>query len=178
MTRYFYDCEFLEDGRTIELISIGIAAEDGRELYLVNYDAPWDRILGHEWLMTNVVPYLPVRLNGHTLVPEKDNLQMPTKPIIAQRVQRFLTERGPAELWANWGAYDHVALCQLWGRMIDLPSGIPMFTHDLQQEHARLGHVPLPAQELSEHHALADAKYLRLCWQLLSDYDAALAVTR
>lgn len=27
--RFFYDCEFLEDGRTIELISIGIVCEDG-----------------------------------------------------------------------------------------------------------------------------------------------------
>ena len=29
--RYFYDTEFIDDGRTIELISIGIAAEDGRD---------------------------------------------------------------------------------------------------------------------------------------------------
>ncbi len=33
MTRYFYDCEFLENGNTIELISIGIVADDGREYY-------------------------------------------------------------------------------------------------------------------------------------------------
>ena len=28
--RYFYDTEFIDNGRTIELISIGVAAEDGR----------------------------------------------------------------------------------------------------------------------------------------------------
>ena len=33
--RYFYDTEFLEDGETIDLISIGIVAEDGREYYAV-----------------------------------------------------------------------------------------------------------------------------------------------
>src|SRR4051812_11038169 len=33
--KYFYDTEFLEDGQTIELISIGIVAEDGREYYAV-----------------------------------------------------------------------------------------------------------------------------------------------
>ena len=27
--RYFYDTEFIDNGRTIELISIGVAAEDG-----------------------------------------------------------------------------------------------------------------------------------------------------
>ena len=30
--RYFYDTEFIDNGRTIELISIGVAAEDGRML--------------------------------------------------------------------------------------------------------------------------------------------------
>ena len=34
--RYFYDCEFIEDGTTIDLVSIGIVAQDGRELYLVS----------------------------------------------------------------------------------------------------------------------------------------------
>jgi hypothetical protein len=28
--KYYYDTEFIEDGRTIDLISIGIVAEDGR----------------------------------------------------------------------------------------------------------------------------------------------------
>jgi hypothetical protein len=29
--RYWLDTEFIEDGKTIDLISIGIVAEDGRE---------------------------------------------------------------------------------------------------------------------------------------------------
>ena len=33
--RYFYDTEFIDDGRTVELISIGVAAEDGRECYSI-----------------------------------------------------------------------------------------------------------------------------------------------
>ncbi len=39
--RYWYDTEFIEDGKTIDLISIGIVAEDGRELYLqsVEFDS-------------------------------------------------------------------------------------------------------------------------------------------
>jgi hypothetical protein len=28
--KYFYGTEFIEDGKTIDLISIGIVAEDGR----------------------------------------------------------------------------------------------------------------------------------------------------
>ncbi|MGH8862698.1 MAG: polyadenylate-specific 3'-exoribonuclease AS, partial [Jatrophihabitantaceae bacterium] len=34
--RFFYDCEFIEDGRTIELVSIGVVDESGREFYAVS----------------------------------------------------------------------------------------------------------------------------------------------
>ncbi|MGH3782429.1 MAG: polyadenylate-specific 3'-exoribonuclease AS, partial [Pseudonocardiaceae bacterium] len=34
--RFFYDCEFIEDGVTIELISIGVVDEQGREYYAVS----------------------------------------------------------------------------------------------------------------------------------------------
>ncbi|TWH05595.1 uncharacterized protein DUF5051, partial [Rhodococcus rhodochrous J45] len=54
--KYFYDTEFLENGSTIDLISIGIVAEDGREYYAVNSDMDHDRIAHDEWLCKNVVP--------------------------------------------------------------------------------------------------------------------------
>ena len=31
--KYWLDTEFIEDGKTIDLLSIGIVAEDGREFY-------------------------------------------------------------------------------------------------------------------------------------------------
>ena len=34
--RFFYDCEFIEDGTTIDLVSIGVVGEDGREFYAVS----------------------------------------------------------------------------------------------------------------------------------------------
>jgi len=37
------------------------------------------------------------------------------------------------ELYGYYSAYDHVALCWLFGKMIDLPKGFPMFTKDLKQ---------------------------------------------
>src|SRR6266545_3223216 len=63
--KIFYDTEFLEDGRTIELISIGMVADDGRELYLVNEAIAtdprlYDRICRDGWLMANVIPHLPM----------------------------------------------------------------------------------------------------------------------
>lgn len=38
------------------------------------------------------------------------------------------------ELYGYYSAYDHVAMCWLFGKMIDLPPGMPMYTKDLKQE--------------------------------------------
>jgi hypothetical protein len=179
MRRVYYDTEFLEDGKTIELISIGMVADDGRELYLVNRDAPWKRIKKDDWLMANVVPSLP-QPHGDWInhMPKRwlidfNNPYVRSRPAIAESVERFLlgddleTYKG-LELWADYGAYDHVVLCQLFGRMIDLPPGIPMFTNDLQQELRRLGNPPMPKQATGLHNALADARHLKACAEALT----------
>lgn len=181
--RYFYDCEFLEDGRTIELISIGIVAEDGRELYLVNRDAPWRRIKKHEWLMSNVVPKLP-QPHGDWInqMPRRwpidfHNPAVRGRDAIADRVVAFLLGNDQEtytdlELWADYGAYDHVALCQLFGPMIALPSGVPMFTNDLQQAIRHAGNPTMPEQVAGMHNALDDARHLRDCFNALSTAEA------
>lgn len=168
---YDYDLEFLENGRTIELISIGIVAEDGREYYAVNRDAPWHRIRQHEWLMANVVPHLPTLPNYQ--YPPLLDLEHPAvkhRARIAADVHAFIAagaaHRDDNQLWAWYGAYDHVALCQLWGRMIDLPEAVPMFTHDLKAfaddfERASGWRVKLPAKSADEHNALVDARWNR-----------------
>jgi hypothetical protein len=165
--RIFYDTEFIEDGKTIELISIGMVAEDGRELYAVNADAPWKRITKHEWLMANVVPHLPqphgdwIRQMPKSWLIDFHNPCVKRKSAIADEVRAFVQATPDAELWAWYGAYDHVAYAQLFGRMIDLPDGFPMWTNDLRQEVQRLGNPALPKQESAEHNALADARWVR-----------------
>lgn len=75
---------------------------------------------------------------------------------------------------AYYADYDWVAFCWLFGRMIDLPKGFPMYCVDLKQELDRkiekfgeqiaitLGdikqHPSYPKQE-NEHNALADARW-------------------
>jgi hypothetical protein len=177
--RYWYDTEFLEDGKTIELISIGIVAEDGSEYYAVNAEMPMDRIRGHDWLVRNVLPHLPItsRTSLNTYIKNPPN-SFPRPPIsgvdidhtatcvkprqvIANEVRDFLLAMpSKPELWAWYGAYDHVVLCQLWGPMIGLPKGIPMWTNDLRQEVHRLGNPEMPAQEEGAHNALADARHV------------------
>lgn len=151
--KYFYDTEFHEDGETIDLISIGIAAEDGREYHAVSADADWGRIKQSPWLMENVVPHLPM--------PGR----WKPKATIKFEVAGFLLADGVPELWADYSAYDHVALCQLFGKMIDLPEGMPMFTNDLQSLIAWTGTADLPEQAGTAHDALEDARHLKRCYE-------------
>ncbi|MFK0222176.1 3'-5' exoribonuclease domain-containing protein [Streptomyces vinaceus] len=164
--RIFYDCEFIEDGRTIELISIGMVREtDGAELYLVNADMPERKIRRHPWLMANVVPGLPKPSgdwNNHmptSWLYDRHNRAVQPKIRIASQVRRFIQGTPDPQLWAWYGAYDHVVLAQLFGRMIDLPTGIPMWTNDIQQEAQRLGNPQMPEQGAGVHNALADARH-------------------
>lgn len=156
-----YDTEFLEDGKAIDLISIGMVDDAGRELYAVNRHAPWERISQHPWLYDNVVPFLP-RLPGLAASPSNtcaidfSHPSMLSRMSISRLVRDFLW--GVDELWADYAAYDHVALAQLFGTMMDLPDGVPMFTHELQQLWEQAGRPPKPAN-LGEHNALADAQY-------------------
>lgn len=186
-TRYFYDTEFLDDGRTIDLISIGIACEDGREYYAVNAEITKGRLLRrikrHSWLRTNVIPHLPKPSgdwNNH--MPRSwlfDYRSHDVKPIsrIAHEVEQFLTGGLPAstdvELWADYCAYDHVALAQLWGPMIRLPQGVPMWTNDIQT-YARIAGISpknLPHGPGTEHHALADARRVWSRYTYIRDTD-------
>ncbi len=55
--RYFYDCEFIEDGRTIELVSIGVVDESGREFYAVSSEFDPQRAI--DWVRRHVLDKLP-----------------------------------------------------------------------------------------------------------------------
>jgi hypothetical protein len=178
MSAIFYDTEFIEDGRTIDLISIGMVREsDGAELYLVNADMPAKRIRRSPWLMENVVPHLP-RAYGdwRNHMPKRwlfnyyDGCVLPHREI-ATAVERFILQDPDPELWAWYGAYDHVVLCQLWGAMVDLPDGVPMWTNDVQQEWLRLGKPDLPESDQTEHHALADARHCRRLAEFLRAFE-------
>lgn len=175
--KHFYDTEFLENGSTIELISIGIVAEDGREYYAVSSDMPVERIRNDKWLLENVWPHLPLRgyrpsnsyaHSGSDGVLDSRSVLLKPKWVIANEVREFLLAGdGEPELWADYAAYDHVVLCQLWGRMINLPGGLPMFTHDFQQ---LVGNEPWPEPERvgADHNALDDARHLRACYEAVT----------
>lgn len=181
MTRIFYDTEFHENGKTIDLISIGMVREDtGAELYLINLDADWTQIVHHEWLRQNVLTSLPIQWPlGREDNPgvwawdddHPDAAALNTRIYIADRVSDFILDTPDPQLWAWYGAFDHVALAWLFGPMIDLPRGVPMWTNDLRQESERLGNPQLPEQPEGEHNALADARHNLVRAQFLDTLD-------
>jgi hypothetical protein len=156
--RWFIDTEFCEDGRTIDLISIALVNEAGdKALYFVLTDG-WYTFRCNEFVLQNVVSKLP---------PKSDPCWM-SRAEVAERIKQ---EVGNApEFWGYYAGYDWVALCQLFGRMVDLPEGWPMYCRDFKQLIDELGVriKELPEQEC--HSALADAKWLQESWNEMWNY--------
>lgn len=172
--RYFLDTEFHENGKTIDLISLALVAEDGRELYIENADFSW-RSCSSEWLHQNVRPHLwslPqdkrkanewIRDGGYGgLVPYRH---------IGRDVHLFCdpAQHGKPEFWGYYADYDWVVFCWLFGKMIDLPEGFPMFCRDIKQLACDLGNPRLPEQSSTEHHALADARWNKEAYEYLQN---------
>ena len=152
--RFFYDTEFIEDGRTIDLVSIGVVGADGREYYAVSTE--FDPNRAGDWVRANVLPKLP----------SPASKAWRSRRQIRDELVEFLTVDGqPAELWAWTWAYDHVVLCQLWGPMTELPRAIPRFTRELRQVWEDAGRPPLPSLPDDAHDALADARHNLAKWE-------------
>lgn len=168
--RYFFDTEFMEDGRTIELLSIGVVCEDGREFYAENGEADWGN--SNEWVRANVIPHLHVV--GDPLqkpLPQHDLLHREVMPRrqIGERLLQFVGAGDAVpDWWAYYGDYDWVVLCQLYGRMVDLPKGWPMFAQDIKQLAVSVGNPDLSTiPKGTEHNALDDARWNRAAYDYL-----------
>lgn len=192
--KYFMDTEFLEGKQlkrflgiqygktkpTIDLISIGLVAEDGREYYAISKDfnlkEAWNRYdlvqqLGDMrnqfpegkkvyWIRENVLKpiFREWLYQGHVIarlelpeLKEDDftyynfkkflNHNGKSNKEIAEDVYDFcitydpiksIEENNP-EFYTYYGAYDWVVFCWLFGKMINLPKGFPMYSNDLKQ---------------------------------------------
>ena len=144
----YIDTEFHEYPSTIELISIALVSEDGRELYLENSEA--DLSKADEWLKKNVIAHL-----------QGGNVSK-TRTEIRKEILEFIGDTRP-EFWAYFADYDWVVFCWIFGRMIDLPSHFPKYCRDLKQlmDTYSIKKSDLPKQTDTNHHALADARWVR-----------------
>jgi 3'-5' exoribonuclease-like protein len=159
--RYFYDCEFIEDGRIIDLVSIGVVDERDREFYAVSTEFDGSRAV--PWVRRNVLDKLPSPGDPvwrSRLRIREDLYQFLVAPLREDPAERI-------ELWAWYAAYDHVVLAQLWGNMPALPRELPRFTKDLRQLWDDRGRPPLPNAEASRHNALVDARHNLARWRAM-----------
>lgn len=144
--RIWLDTEFIEDGRTIDLLSIGMVREDGEEFYA---EANWPDISrANDWVRDHVLPHL-----------YKPGTELLTRPQMRRAIVEFAGT--DPEFWAWFASYDWIAVCQLFGRMVDLPSTWPMRINDVAQVAQMVGADRLPRQSDVEHHALNDARHCR-----------------
>lgn len=190
--RYFFDTEFIENGKTIDLISIGIVAEDGRKYYAISKD--FNPNEADDWVVRNVLNKLPPMLLGDKLThdswwrklkwntPKINYLDSPNRIAkarywksntqIKEDILQFcnIEKYGIPEFWAYYADYDWVVFCRLFGKMIDLPKGFPMYCNDLKQliEHLNINEDIDIIPNLNEHNALADAEYNQRLYEYIT----------
>ena len=188
--RYYLDTEFIEDGKIIDLISIGIVCEDGREYYAISNE--FNPYIASDWVKDNVLPQLPprnVNLSDPSVSPriKIQSLNWKTRQKIREDLMLFFAggQISPTkdqildwnnaikniEFWTYYGSYDWVVFCQLFGTMMDLPKDFPMYAMDLKQWCKQLGDPKLPAQEEGLHNALEDARWNQKAWEFLHELD-------
>lgn len=197
-TKYFLDTEFIEDGKTIDLISIGLCCEDGRQLYLQNAECQFSQ--ASDWVWRNVFPHL-LHFDMHgrracnpqnvscdsglgrrtiTACTSATDRSCPwaTRSEIRDKVLEFCAtdKYGKPEFWGYYADYDWVAFCQLFGPMVALPKGFPMYCRDIKQLADQLGDVRLPKPEVEIHHALVDAIRVKEGYDFLTSQPKAAKI--
>lgn len=163
--RFFYDTEFVEEPGSIELISIGVVAEDPelRNFYAINKDFRVDR--ANDWVKKHVLSKLESPEDHPNYFQSCENI----KGMLLDYLKP--TREDPVELWAWYADYDHVTLCWILGKMIDLPSGMPRWTRDIKQLAWHLGIDVIPNElaksETLIHNAKGDALWNRKIFKYL-----------
>jgi hypothetical protein len=216
MTRYFIDTEFIEGFHNpllgkrrhfIDLISIGIVDEEGRTYYAISKEFDLEYVWNNKdtWVKDNVLEPIHKELcrkcgmygktyhwqlfEPFTIKSMRNLLRWfgKTNKQIAEDIKMFCIDPKP-EFYGYFADYDWVVFCSLFGRMIDLPKGFPMYCRDLKQMldakadkygtytiadglsmtlDALKDNIIYPKQE-NEHNALADAKWNKKLFNLIN----------
>lgn len=150
---YYLDTEFIERPGSIQLISIGIIDEFGKHKYYA-ISSEFDPETASDWVKENVI----AKLEPEDVVPRK-TIEEIKKEVIAyleytnymkffEEENKFMKIVGDKEeereyielpdkdikFWAYYADYDWVVFCWIFGTMMDLPKGMPMYCRDLKQE--------------------------------------------
>jgi hypothetical protein len=200
--KYFLDFEFIEGfhkpmfGKRrhyIDMISVGIACDDGRNYYAISSEYNYED--ANQWVRENVLlPMYKDKVVGdrrnrisisdfHKHFGERNeqianDILAFVYPVQFKRLSRGeFYQRTKEYGWPNviefygyFSDYDWVLFCSLFGRMIDLPKGLPMYCIDLKQmmndRGVDSGHPDCPRLE-KEHHAGYDARWNKFVYRWL-----------
>lgn len=173
---------FSKSKPTIDLISIGMVTEIGDTYYAVSKDFDVDAAWEDQWIRSNVLipifnkfvglfdietPFIKSEFKAllGTYGQSREDIHNEIIAFVHQYQNRLNTKED-VKLYGYYSAYDHVVLCWLFGNMVDLPKGFPMYTTDLQQmfddinakiPEGNLRDYPDYPKNAKEHDALADA---------------------
>jgi len=155
--KYYIDTEFIEYPNTIDLISIGIKCEDGRTFYAESTE--FDLSKASDWVKEKVISHLYFynkdTVLANLLLSDMDLVVFANLKTIKNKIIEFIGNDIP-EFWGYYADYDWVVFCWLFGSMIDLPEGWPMYCKDLKQLLDESGKAEFP-KPVDEHNALSDA---------------------
>jgi hypothetical protein len=158
-TRIVYDTEFIDDGFTITPLSIAMRRTDGSDaLYAINDSLEvMARAADSTWLREHVLRWLPLeidlqadtatgRISAHVQWDEEhpDYEWVCPADAMADLVEDYVLARPDPQLWAYFGSFDHVFYSQLFGPMVEIPDGMPIYTLDIKQLAVDLGDPTLP----------------------------------
>jgi hypothetical protein len=176
--KIFFDTEFIENGTTIDLISIGMVKETGEEYYAVS--SQFDASKASPWVQKHILSYIPSKPAQPIVRDEflglskteltEEHLPYRTRSQIASDILAFVGSDRPI-FWAYYGAYDWIALAQLYGQMLQLPPGWPRFCRDIKQYASMIGNPRMPSKPEKEHHALEDARWTKRVFDYLREVE-------
>ena len=151
---YYLDCEFIEDfhkpffGKKrhfIDLISIGVVSEDNRNYYAISNEYRYKD--ASVWVKENVIKPMYIDTvhgdsrNRYNTSNFQKHFGLDNEQIKSDLLKFFGCYRDVAfwrapegiKVYGYYSSYDLVLFCSLFGRMIDLPKGFPMYCIDLMQ---------------------------------------------
>ena len=150
--KYWIDTEFIAHPFILDLVSIGVVAEDGRDFYAESAEVDWAK--ASPWTLEHVRPQLGGR--GESL------------ETISYALMDFTHGDEQPVFWGYFPAWDWFALVGLFGGLENLPFHYPQLCLDIKQWAIELGDPALPQQTTSPHHALNDARWTKDAWTFLT----------
>lgn len=166
MKKLFFDTEFTGLHQKTTLISIGIAAENGKKFYGEFTD--YDRSQVDRWITENVIDHLNVP-------PEKDlTICVGNTATIESGLRKWLAQFGKIQMWSDCLSYDWVLFCNIFEHAFKIPSDVHYIPMDIATLFFAKGIDPdINREEFAQkvggtkHNALHDAVIISECYYRL-----------